>query len=111
MKRLANNIRATVAKQKKGGFPSFFFCCCLHRPRLGLKRIEDDACKECCFFGIIRVLHHCVNIDEFPYLVAQPPELPSVLQRVLENIKPTGLKIVILFVADSAPAEISWAMT
>ena len=34
-------------------------------------------------------------IDEFPYLVAQSPELPSVLQRVLENIKPTGLKLVI----------------
>lgn len=34
-------------------------------------------------------------IDEFPYLVEQSPELPSVLQRVLENIGPTGLKIII----------------
>ncbi len=34
-------------------------------------------------------------IDEFPYLVMQSPELPSVLQRILEEIRPTGLKIII----------------
>ncbi len=34
-------------------------------------------------------------IDEFPYLVAQSLELPSVLQRILEEIRPTGLKIII----------------
>ena len=34
-------------------------------------------------------------LDEFPYLVERTPALPSVVQRILEGIGPTGLKLII----------------
>ena len=34
-------------------------------------------------------------LDEFPYLVERSPELPSILQRILEDIKPTGIKCIV----------------
>jgi len=33
--------------------------------------------------------------DGFPYLVESSPELPSVVQRILEGIGPTGLKVIL----------------
>ena len=34
-------------------------------------------------------------LDEFPYLVEKDPSLPSVLQRIVDGLGPTGRKIVI----------------
>ena len=34
-------------------------------------------------------------LDEFPYLVSAAPELPSIIQRIVDDIEPGGRKIVI----------------
>lgn len=87
-----------------------FYCADRSEPALQRARMADDVARMLPGFADVpyydwrtfferwqreAVRGSVLVIDELPYLVEKSPELPSVLQKIVDNLRKTGQKIII----------------